>query len=742
MLVLLPAPVVSAGIKTLENGDKVSWDGCYYDFCDSERLRMIKLWVPPGADPVRGILIMGHGGSSGDTRNFARDGNVRDFAAGLGFGLAGLHNFPGREVYDDGAPVFFRALDEFAKLGHHPELANVPFAMYGSSNGGASTYGFVNYAPERAICFLANVGPFYNPEIPVDEALHVPGIHVIGKFDLLVNMILARQGMPGGVDAGRKLMKNARSRGALWSWAVELKGHEDGYTYDVYTKLVEQAVAARYPETEDPAEGKVRLKKLKEEDGWLVDQSSWGSGLTYIARYGEYEGDPDNSGWVLNKDMAYVYRSLATHYNPLSIVIPESDNTYDPSLEPGHFYSLGGPVMDPGKTLTVGCDAEAFADWQKIEFFNGAEKLGEVRSGNKPEIEVVIDGGSRVYCITALATGRSGDRRTCPPRHFFVRDPSMDWHCRYPESEYAGKKNKGSKNAGEQVDCTEPDPEDSVLVAYGLTAEQEKQFSARDGKLSGFWEKIDDRLDYIEMKQNDMRQRNSATDNAEFNFCISHDCNVTVKAAYGGDGVYLLFEINDDQDVPWPNGFTGTEMEMFYHDFDAVNLMMDSRPVKSICKPESKDMLISRYYGMTSTSKQYQVACGTEKERPQGFKRTVPAPWDFHAIYFTFEDARSQFGFEAENIKTSCFYKAQELFIPWSEYGGGLSSEPDAGTRLAFSPGFNDRDPGEHMPPGVNQSGHVTRSSNGLRWIGRKNPWHSPEPPYAWGEIELGAMLE
>ena len=70
---------------------------------------------------------------------------------------------PGRRVYEEGAAVFFTALDHFAALGYHPELAHLPFVMYGSSNGGASTYGFVNYAPERPICSW----PMFRPgEIP------------------------------------------------------------------------------------------------------------------------------------------------------------------------------------------------------------------------------------------------------------------------------------------------------------------------------------------------------------------------------------------------------------------------------------------------------------------------------------------------------------------------------------------------------------------------------------------------
>ena len=170
----------------LENGDQYSWDGQYYDFRDADGVKMIKLWIPPGIHPVKGVFISGHGGGGGDSRNFARDENVRALAMRLGFAVAGLHNFPGRRVYEEGAPVFFEALDHFAGMGHHPELAHLPFVMYGSSNGGAATYGFVNFAPERAICFVANVSAGGNPEVPVEEALGVPGVFIMGEFDALI----------------------------------------------------------------------------------------------------------------------------------------------------------------------------------------------------------------------------------------------------------------------------------------------------------------------------------------------------------------------------------------------------------------------------------------------------------------------------------------------------------------------------------------------------------------------------
>ena len=715
---------------TMENGDQVAWDGSYYDFRDSAGVKMIKLWIPPGVHPVRGLFISGHGGGGGDSRNFARDENIRALAMRLGFAVAGLHNFPGRRVYEEGAPVFFEALDLFAGMGHHPELAHLPFVMYGSSNGGSATYGFVNYAPERAICFVANVSAGGNPGVPVDEALRVPGIFIMGKFDALIGQ--------RGIDRTARMMSYARERGALWSWALELKGHEDGFSFDIYMKLVEQAVALRYPKNGDPSKGKVKLHALKEEDGWLVDQDSWESGLTYVESYKNYKGDRTKAGWVLNQDLAFVYRSLATHHNPLEISVKEFDRTINPHTDPGTMFSLGGPVANPGDRISISCDTSLIPGWEKIGLFNGSKKLGEVYTGSDPIVTTRLDATEQVYCLTALATLAGGEKRSCDPMHFFVRDPGLSWVSEPQVQYFKGlKTNAGSMNVGKVVSWAGFDPDDSILVAYGLTGEMEARFSSSDQQVSDFWKFMDGNHDRISL-----RQRSNAAPGASFNFVLTHDCNLEARAAYGADGIYLLIEINDDNDVAWPNQFEGTEKEQFYLDFDAVDLLTDSRSVDEICDPAQRDQFVSRSFGLTFTTRQYQVACGTEAERPDGFKRALSDPWDFYGTFYTFEEAQSRFGIQIENIKTDYFYKVQEWFIPWSEYGGGLAGEPAAGTRLAFTVGYNDRDEGEHFPPGVNSSGASVKASNALRWIGATDPWGSNKPPCGWGEIELGEILK
>lgn len=730
LLGTLPAPAAKV---TLPNGDQIAFDGAYYDFRDAAGVQMIKMWIPPGLDTIRGVLISGHGGGGGDSRNFARDENVRALAMRLGFAVAGLHNFPGRSVYEQGAAVFFRALEEFAQLGGHPEIAHLPFVIYGSSNGGATAYGFVNHAPERAICFVANVSGGGNPEIPVDAALGVPGVFVMGQFDALVQQ--------RGLDRVAAIMQYARERGARWSWAVELKGHEDGCSFDIYMKLVEQAVAARYPASADPRAGLVQLQDLPEESGWLVDQQSWADGLVRVAPWAEYSGAKAAAGWVLNQDLAYVYRSLATHHPPFTIRVREFDRTFNPHTDPGTMFSLGGPVARPGDQVTVEADLRGIPEWQSLEFFNGAVPLGRVDAGQEPRIQVTLDGRSLVYCLTALATDRQGRRHTCPPLHFFVEDPSRPWNrpARLPVFA-APKTNRGAPPPAPGSSFAAAEPSDGVLVAYGLPADQEEQFSATDGQLAPFWSRIDAERDSLLLTP-----RDHASAGAAFNRVRSHECNVRVRAAYGADGLYLLWEVNDDNDVPWPNEFAGTENEQFYHNFDAVDMLLDRLPLAEMIRPENRGLFLTRHFALTGTTRQYQVACGTADTPPAGLVRSLGDPWDFHGTYLTFAQARQHYGLEIEILRPAHFQKAQEWFIPWSEVGGGFPEQPPAATRFCFSAGFNDRDEGEHFPPGVTSSGGSVQASNALRWIDRADPWSaSPDrdpPPFHWGEIELGPLL-
>ena len=536
---------------------------------------MMKLWVPPHAAPVRGILISGHGGGSGDSRNFARDENMQAFAARFGFGLAGLHTFPGGRIYSQGGKVFFDALSAFAAYGKHPELMNVPFAVFGSSNGGATAYGFANYAPQRCLCFVSNFAAGGNPPVPTDDAIKVPGIFVMGRFDSL------NRGMEG-VQRLETLIGGARARGARWAMIVEDKGHEDGVAFDVYANLLDQAIKLRHPADADTRKGPVQLTEIPEDAGWLADMSTWESGITTIADYASYRGDKKAASWLLDKDIAYIYRGAATRLDPISTGIEAVSRVYNPNTAPGTMYSVGGPIVEPGRKLNLVCDVRDLPDWSKVEFYNGAEKLGEADAPNNPVLPITVDKNNIVYCLTAVATTSSGAQRVAAPFYFAVKDPSLDLLSDAQKNPARYEDTIGPVGSKTMADVP-PDytpkaggkPE-NILLAYGLTTDQEKTFAADPRAVSAFWNVIDDKHDHIFMDQrNNNRQGNS------FSAVNSRDATMLVKAAHSARGLYLYFEVTDNMFLnydPTLNGYLNT---------DCLSVMLDSKSSAVILDPKN-----------------------------------------------------------------------------------------------------------------------------------------------------------
>jgi hypothetical protein len=692
-------------IKILPNGNKVAFDGVYYDFRDAEGVQMLKLWTPPDRS-MRGIFISGHGGGTGDSRDFARDLNFRAFAARLGFGVAGLHSFPGRHVYETGGKVFFDALDEFAALEHHPELANVPFCIFGSSNGGATAYGFACYAPERAICFVSNVCSWYNPTEPSDAALEVPGMLIVGMFDPFCKEMV-------GAEKTIAQVNTARARGGRWSAVVAQKGHEDGYAFDAYVKLCEQCIPLRYPDTEDPAAGPVALRSIPESDGWLVDHGSWDSGLTKVAPFNDYTGDKAVAGWVPNEHIAYIYRAVATYDNPVSLSVDGVEAVHNPHNDPQTMFSIGGPVVDAGKELKLRADLWEFGSWQKLVFYEGADRLGEVLSPSAPEFAVPADIDSTMKCFTVEAQDSGGVVRTSPPFYVVIRDPALLLEAAPSSSDMTVLERVGP-DAGEDS-RTITASGGPVLTAPALSAQHEQQFDAQDGRVAPFWADV---RDAVRMTPAENKAEGSA-----FSRVNTQDALLCVKAAHSASGLYLYLEVTDDCFLECNPSH--------YHETDAVDLMIDSRPSSAITDPANDTQLINQAWGLSLTVKQIQVACG-DRQRPPFFLQNYADPWDFVPHRDTFAEARERYGIVIRHVRLNRRVRVQEWFLPWAQVGhGDLTRAPKIGEKLAFTASYSDKD---------DPAGPVKK----LILDGGDNPWEhgaGAEGSRGWGDIKMGGAL-
>ena len=718
------APVAACAGATndgLRAGEQVQFDGTYYDYRAADGRAMIKVWVPPSG-VVRGLFVSGHGGNRGDSRAFTRDENMKTLAARFGFGLAGLHAFPGQQAYRSGGETLLRVLNAFAALGEHRELSNVPLLAFGSSNGGATAYGLANYAPKRMLCFASNVASQFNPPRPADDALKVPAIFFVGRFDPFSSN-------QRGVDAVMKLVADARARGGLWSAVVENKGHQDGVAFDVYVKLAEQCIVARYPTNADPRQGPIRLREIREDQGYLARPSRWDTDSTEIAPFRRYEGNRAKAHWLLNRDMAFVYRAAATRDSRLAIGVRDVSRTNNPNTDLGTMFNLGGPVIEPGRSVHVVADVRDLPDWSRIEFYDGAQRLGAVTAPVAPILEVKPTLDQTVVCVTALAHTKSGTVHVAPPFYFTVKDPAVDLRSAADKKEppaWRSPPANGSETARAVASGYRPEAgavAKHVLVAYGLTAADERAFDTVPGQAAPFWSRITEAHDAIQMNQ-----YTHAAKGSTFSRVTSVDARMQVKAAHSARGLYLFFKVTDDQFQP-----AESDPRRYPHT-DAVDVLFDSVSSATINDPVNRTRFVNAGWSLYRSTKQVQVAFGRHRA-PPALKRNFADPWDMTYRVTPINEARKYNGIVIRFVRVDPRTRIQEWFLPWHEIGsrGELTAEPSVGARLAFAPSYNDTD---------SDSTSVKR----LLWIDNTSPWRSSatdgQAPRGWGDIEIGPLLD
>ena len=222
-----------------------------------------KLWLPSNVTAVRAVAVLVPG-SNGDGRAQVDDPVWQDFAVRQKVALVGVrltdkpHDQGFIEEYvnvsQGSGQAFLDAMSGFATRARHPELATVPFLLWGMSAGGEFNYEFVCWRPERVVAFVVNKGNIYYTALAPKAARSVPGILFTGGKDLEF-----RTSTITGLFAVN------RRAGALWALAEEPSAaHVIGRSRDVAMVLFEDALALRV------GDGPV-LKPISEKLGFIGD---------------------------------------------------------------------------------------------------------------------------------------------------------------------------------------------------------------------------------------------------------------------------------------------------------------------------------------------------------------------------------------------------------------------------------------------------------------------------------------
>ena len=167
-----------------------------------------------------------------------------------------------------------------------------------------------------------------------------------------------------------------------------------------------EAIRLRYPANQLPtATSGVSLLPVNESDGWLADQSTWKSGLTQIASYNQYPGNKQTAGWLLNDNVAYLYRAFSSYDHDVRLDFAQPLQFPSPfQLEVNVGYAV--PT-----NLKLQLDLSGTPGWTKVEIFNGAQSILQRVPSTTLESALTLDVPINrwgVYGFSALVTHSDG----------------------------------------------------------------------------------------------------------------------------------------------------------------------------------------------------------------------------------------------------------------------------------------------------------------------------------------------
>jgi hypothetical protein len=309
------------------------------------------IWIPPGVKELRGVIVHQHGCGEGSCKSGLTGAYDLHWQA-----LAKKHNcallapaYEQPEKADcqmwcdprNGSGDAFRnCLKDFSTKTGHPELPNIPWALWGHSGGGHWAGGMVMLYPNRVAAAWLRSGV---PLLKADPEKATIKAHTLPEGALRVP-IMCNLGTKEGVTvkgdrfagvwpANEVFFDEVRGRGGLVGVAVDpLSSHDVGNQRYLTIPWLDACLTARLPKTNiDP------LVDMPTDNAWLADPTGFEAVLA-----AKFTGEPLKAAWLPNAALArgwmqYVKDSAVT------------DTTHPPTPT---------NVRVKGNALTWDCEAD------------------------------------------------------------------------------------------------------------------------------------------------------------------------------------------------------------------------------------------------------------------------------------------------------------------------------------------------------------------------------------------------
>jgi hypothetical protein len=271
------------------------------------------VWIPPGVKTLRGVVVHQHGCGEGSCKSGLTGAYDLHWQA-----LARKHDCallsPAYEQPEKAdcqmwcdprngsGAAFEKCLADLGAKSGHPELARVPWALWGHSGGGHWAGGMVLSRPDRvAAAWLRSGVPLLKAEpkrtgikahaLP-DAALRVPVMCNLGTKE---GVTVKGTRFAGVWPANELFFNTVRGKGGLVGVAVDpLTSHECGNQRYLAIPWLDACLTARLPKTAgDP------LRPMPTDGAWLAP--ALGGQPVSVAKY---TGDPLKMGWQPSEAMA------------------------------------------------------------------------------------------------------------------------------------------------------------------------------------------------------------------------------------------------------------------------------------------------------------------------------------------------------------------------------------------------------------------------------------------------------
>lgn len=274
------------------------------------------VWMPPGVKTLRGLIVHQHGcgeGSckSGQTGAFDLHWQAlaKKHACAL---MAPSYEQPEKancqmwfDPRNGSDAAFQKSLTDLGAKAGHPELATVPWALWGHSGGGHWVGGMTLLHPERVAASWLRSGV---PQLVAVEGRHTP--YTIPEAALGVPMmcnlgtkegVTDKMGRFAGVWPGNEVFFNTlRAKGALLGVAIDpLSSHDCGNQRYLAIPWLDACLAARLPEKTGD-----KLKPMSASDSFLAALQPGETNVAAPVPAAQFKGAIDKSVWLPNAAIA------------------------------------------------------------------------------------------------------------------------------------------------------------------------------------------------------------------------------------------------------------------------------------------------------------------------------------------------------------------------------------------------------------------------------------------------------